>query len=113
MRVTYKLPPGIKGFKYVPNHHYVELEDTAGNIVHMPATGLLRCECTKCAAVFMVFYNSGSDESPMSCPHCRGPAKARWGKLQIAFVPEDETAFMSPEAAKADDTAEIEPAKEE
>jgi hypothetical protein len=94
MKVTYNYPRGANTkFSYGPNHHYVDLEDEHGNKSHLPATDLMRCQCTSCKMVFWVHSNLGE----MRCPHCMGVAKKVWGQLQIAFVPEAESEFKPPE----------------
>ena len=118
MKVTYNYPRGARTkFAYGPNHHYVDLEDEDGNKSHLPAQDLMRCECTSCTMVFWVHSNLGE----MSCPHCQGTAKKTWGKLQVAFVPEDESKFKPPEqlhtgdleTEKVEDTGASEAASEE
>jgi hypothetical protein len=92
MKVTYQLPPGIKGFHYAPNHHYVELEDETGKTLHMPAQGVMAHRCGTCQFVWWTGSNRCS-----FCPSCAsGEVQRVWGKMQIAFVPEEESDFKPP-----------------
>jgi len=94
IRIGYKLPKGVRKFSYAPNHHYVELEDDHGRRTHLPATDLMRVSCSACRFFFFVASNYGLQ----TCPHCSatGTLEKTWGKMQIAFVPEDESDFEPP-----------------
>jgi len=95
MKITYQGPEGIKSFRYGPNHHYVELEDPDGNTAHLPATDIMKIDCSSCDMSFFVKSNYGL----RTCVYCSAPAEQlnkSWGKMQVAFIPEDESAFEPP-----------------
>lgn len=92
MKVTYELPPGVKSFKYEPNTHFVELTDLQGETLHLPATGVMAHQCGTCNLVWWTGTNQCS-----ACPSCLSPnVKRIWGKMQVAFVPEEESKFVPP-----------------
>lgn len=90
-RVRAQLPLGYKLRDYVPNHHYVEIEDPNGNVHHMPAVELIEGKCRTCSQVFFVKTRQGD----MTCPHCRGGVDWVWGEARLAFVPETAAHFTS------------------
>lgn len=88
--VTAKLPASVRSFKWVRNHHYVQLEDEQDNKVKLHAGGILRGTCTACNQV----NYAASHQGAMVCTHCLGAVKWQWTKPQIAFVPESESQFF-------------------
>ncbi len=88
--VTAKVPTSVRSFKWVRNHHYVEVEDEDGNKTKLHAGGMLRGVCTKCAEINYAATNQGA----MVCTHCLAPVKWQWTKPQIAFIPEHEAQFF-------------------
>jgi hypothetical protein len=111
MQFTYKMPDDVRGVRYVANHHYVELEDKQGRKSKMPATAVLKCVCIgeHCGAVFFVSSNMGS----LNCPHCGGPTTKIWGKMQIGFIPEDESDFQTGMTSDLPDFGDEEVTKDE
>jgi hypothetical protein len=104
VRVTYQLPPGVKSFKYEPNTHFVELTDGVGEILHLPAKGVMAHQCRGCQFIWWTTSNLCS-----FCPSCMSTDVGRiWGKLQIAFVPETESKFTPPTPALLSKSAEVE-----
>lgn len=97
--VSANLPPNIRAFTWVRNHHYVKLEDEQGNEVKLHAGGLLRGVCVS-ASQHVVF--AATHEGAMICPHCLSAVKWQWTKPQIAFVPEHEATFMGFDAPQID-----------
>ena len=85
------LPRGMKVKQYVPNHHFIELEDADGNTVMLPAVSLIKGVCTICAQEMWVKSRLGD----MKCLHCQGTVNWLWGHGQLAFVPERESRFSS------------------
>ena len=64
--------------------------DGNGGKARLISTGLLRCDCENCDAVF---YTESSQ--PLCCPMCRGDKlKACWTRPQTSLVPEDEVSFL-------------------
>jgi hypothetical protein len=99
----YKLPRGLRGFRYVKNHHYLELEDEKGNELHLPAHGVMRHYCSGCK-------NRWWTESNVCnfCPSCGGTdVEKSWGRLQVAFVPERESEFAAPEDLLSGSTGDL------
>lgn len=90
MKIRTHLPRWL-GFKYMPNHHYVELEDSDGNKAHLPAHGIMHHDCNACRAKWWTESNVCS-----FCPSCGSQdVSKKWGRLQVAFMPEAETDFAS------------------
>jgi len=107
MRVSYKVPaPGVQSFKWVANHHYIELEDKDGNITKMPATALLKCSCRDpyCGMVFFVSSNMG----PLKCPHCGSEAEKEWVRPQLSFVPQERSDFSIGMTADIEEEVDLE-----
>lgn len=96
VKLTVVLPPSVKGVTYVKNHHYIELEDTAGNKIKLNASGILVGKCDECKTTVFALHNSGL----MACTHCSGAVKWAWAKPQLAFVAEHESEFMGMDAGK-------------
>ncbi len=92
MNVSAKLPDEVRSFRFVKNHHYVALEDADGNKMQLDAATIMLCDCVDaaCAQRFAVFTNTGA----MVCPHCKGPARGRYVRPQLAFIAESESQFM-------------------
>lgn len=90
------LPPGIKGVRYVKNHHFIELEDDKGNKTKLNASALLVGSCTDCKETCFAATNSGN----MTCTHCGGPVKWAWSRPQLSFIPEHESQFMGIDSNK-------------
>jgi hypothetical protein len=96
MKVSAFLPSQIRGFRYVTNHHYVELEDKEGNVVKLPAKTLLKVACDRSPCGFSFFVESETTFNlPVQC-HCGGKLVHAWGSGQLAFVPEGESRFTPP-----------------
>jgi hypothetical protein len=92
MIVRTSLPSSIRSFKYVKNHHYIELEDEHGNKIRLIAMSLLKGTCTHCNNDVYVKTRIGA----MTCPHCLvASVNWVWGDAQLSFVPEKESAFVS------------------
>lgn len=87
--VTVSVPDTVRSSKWVRNHHYVELEDERGATIKLHAGGVLRGVCVDCKEVAFVMTEQGA----MVCPHCTGKMKWAWNKLQLAFLPEEESRF--------------------
>lgn len=85
------LPPEIKRFTYVRNHHYIELTDAHGHTLRLVAKSLIKGVCRSCSHEVLVESRIGD----MACPHCRGPMEWVWGKAQLHFAPETEATFTS------------------
>lgn len=96
MKVVTDLPPQIKAFSYVKNHHFVALEDTDGNKTKLNASGVLIGDCVECKEKCIALTNTGN----MTCTHCGGAVKWAWNKPQLAFIPEHESMFMGFAAKK-------------
>lgn len=90
MIVTTNLPAEVKGFHFVKNHHFVELEDHAGNKIKLNADAILLGQCTACQERVVALSNNGA----MMCTHCGGNVKWSWSRPQLAFIPEEESKFM-------------------
>ena len=86
-----QFPPGVKGFKYMGNSHFIELVDKEGGVIRANATGLVRYDCATCKSAFFMMSNHGD----LSCPSCRtiGSAKPMWVTPQLSFVPEEPSDF--------------------
>jgi len=92
MRVRAVLPPGWRVVNYVPNHHYIELEDDAGNTYRVLATDLIKGVCRSCNLSVFVESRIGT----MACPHCvTSTIEWIWGEAKIAFVPELTSKFVT------------------
>lgn len=89
--VRARLPQGWKLRRYVANHHYVELEDPNGDVVRLPATSLVKGQCTDCNQVFFVESRIGA----MMCPHCGGGVNWVWGRARLAFIAESDARFTT------------------
>ena len=100
MKLAADLPHHVHTMKYVKNHHYIELEDKAGNKHKVLATGLLKGECQACHYVFYSDTNRGD----IRCPACY-VTKVVWtlGKLQLCFIPEIESGFSISNPFEDDD----------
>ncbi len=96
--VKASLPSTVRRFTWVRNHHYVEMEDESGHTVKLHAGGVLRGECTKCHSVIFATTHQGA----MICPHCLSPVKWQWSKIQLAFLPEEESKFHGFDAPQVD-----------
>jgi len=105
MKFSYALPHNVKGVRYVTNHHFVELEDHKSRKLHLSASGLMRHSCQAC-------HHHWWTESNMCsfCPSCGSrDVEKTWGRIQLAFVPEQETEFVPIEDllhAKSEDDIE-------
>jgi hypothetical protein len=88
------LPPTVRAFTWVRNHHFIELEDEHGNKSKMLAGGILAGECIECKAAVLALQHSGA----MRCTHCSGAVKWQWSKPQLAFIPEHESEFFGVDA---------------
>jgi len=98
IRIRTHLPKTV-GFKYKPNHHFVELEDSEGNVAHLPAHGVMAHGCGDCNMQWLTMTNMCS-----FCPSCGSSnVVRRWGALQVAFVPEKESSFIAPISNEAKD----------
>lgn len=82
---------------------FIEISDDQGNKSRLDATSTMLCHCAHCASDFMVFKNSGR----IMCPHCMGRSEATWGRLQIAFIPENESDFPAPPRREDSGVGEI------
>ena len=93
VKFTYNMPDEVKWVRYEPNTHFVELEDKQGNRTKMPATAILKCVClaAHCREIFFVSSNMGA----LRCPICGGETAKIWGKMQVSFIPEDESDFQT------------------
>ena len=66
------------------------VSDGNGGSARLISTGLLKCDCMSCEAVFFT-----ESAEPVCCPMCKAMAlKMRWTRPQTALVPEDEVSFM-------------------
>lgn len=97
MRVTTALPEEVHGFRYVKNHHYIELEDKAGNRVRLNASAILIGVCDACKEKCVALTNMGD----MRCTHCGGEVKWAWHRPQLAFIPEKASSFLAFDTDKA------------
>lgn len=93
VKFTYNMPDDVKSVRYEPNTHFVELEDKKGRKTKMPATSILKCVClgAHCREVFYVQSNMGG----LLCPICGSETAKIWGKMQVSFIPEDESEFQT------------------
>lgn len=90
MIVTVNVPTAVKGFRFLKNHHFVELQDADGNKIVLDADTILLGDCTACQAKVAAFTNAGT----MTCTHCGGAVKWRYVRPQLAFIAEHESKFM-------------------
>jgi len=90
VKIVTSLPASVKGFHFVKNHHFVELEDSEGNKIKLNAAEILVGTCTGCTQQCVALVNSGA----MMCTHCGGNVKWAWSRPQLAFIPEHESQFM-------------------
>ena len=66
------------------------VSDGNGGSARLISTGLLRCDCKNCHAVFFTEVSQ-----PKWCPMCRGDNLAMtWTRPQTALVPEMEADFL-------------------
>lgn len=101
VRLTASLPGWVRGFRYVRNHHFIELEDKHGNKVKLHALSLIRGVCLSCGGEVFVKARLGA----MTCPHCViGAVEWVWGEAQLSFVPEAEASFITEDLAPKDPT---------
>jgi hypothetical protein len=91
MKVVTSLPDFVHGFRYVKNHHFIELTDNDGNKVTLNAGGIMLGDCKECKAKVAAFEN----RERMICTHCGGQVTWQWTRPQLAFVPEKESDFKS------------------
>jgi len=90
------VPDWVKGFRYVKNHHFIELEDKHGNVHRLAALSLIKGVCTACGGEVFVRSRLGA----MVCPHCAcGEMNWVWGTAQLSFVPELESNFKTGDLA--------------
>lgn len=91
MKIRFDLPKDIHGVRYVVNSHFMEIEDKDGHVARLLPTGLVKYRCEDCGEEFMMTSNHGD----LTCPICgaRGQAKPCWGRVQLSFVPENESDF--------------------
>ena len=89
MKISVNLP-NVNSFKYVENHHYLELEDKNGNSTKMLPRHFCKYVCEKCKIEFFMCSNYGK----IRCPCCGDfTVASAWGSLQIGFMPEQESEF--------------------
>lgn len=100
VKVTYEGP--ARSFKYVKNHHYIELEDADGHRIRLVARTLMKVECVnpECTSTLLIDWKPGAQEStlgvPAMCLHCGSSMEYSWGRGQLTFVPEGESAYQDP-----------------
>lgn len=94
MKVTADLPHEWKGFNYVKNHHFIQIEDQHGHSTKLNATGVLvgTCQEAGCGQENLALHMM--DE--MACTYCRSKnVKWKWHRPQLAFIPEQESEFVA------------------
>lgn len=65
--------------------------DGNGGSARLISTGLLRCDCITCDAIFFT-----ESSQPVCCPMCMGKdLKMTWTRPQTALIPEDEVSFLA------------------
>lgn len=102
MKHNVNLPDEVKRFTYVKNHHWIELEDTQGNVTKLTPTALMMGKCKVCTEVNIALYRMGE----MRCTYCGSEVEWAWSRPQLAFVPEKESDFMPPPQAAVKDPKE-------
>lgn len=90
MKISADLPSFAHSFRYVKNHHWIEIEDKDGNKTKLNATGILVGACADCKERCVALTNQGN----MTCTHCGGSVAWAWSRPQLAFVPEKESTFL-------------------
>lgn len=90
MKIQTNLPESVHSLQYVKNHHWIELEDTQGRKIRLHDNGLVRYECPGCKFFCLTASNSGK----LGCPVCRTVMVQQWQRMQVCFVPEQESDFQ-------------------
>lgn len=96
MRISTNLPAAIHSLMYVKNSHWIELEDHDGRRTRLFDNALMRYTCRACAFLCLCPSNAG----PLRCPLCGQTLDQEWQRVQVCFVPEDESDFHMPQAAE-------------
>lgn len=99
MRVRTNLPDSVHSFTYVKNSHWIELEDTQGTKHKLLDNALLRFDCTECDFFFLTAHNPGN----LHCPVCKAAMSQKWQRMQVCFIPEQETTFHMPQTMEDED----------
>ncbi len=75
--------------KRVPDRAVVR-DPENGERATLISTGLLKCSCRLCAAVFYI-----QSDVVQCCPACAGlDIDKRWSRPQVVLVPEGEASFL-------------------
>jgi len=92
MNIKTKLPDHVHSIEYVKNHHFIKLTDDNKNSTVMYAHGIIKYTCDDCGIKFWMESNMAG-----SCPSCCSEKlKKQWNKLQLGFIPEEESSFIPP-----------------
>ncbi len=89
MKIETHLPSDVRSISYVKNHHYIKIEDSAGNTTQLNASAILIGDCESCQEKCLAFNRIGN----MRCTHCGGYVKWAWSRPQLSFIPEKESDF--------------------
>ena len=92
LEVVTILPEGVNGFEYVRNHHFIKFTNKKGESLKLVAHDQMLYSCPEGCLEFLTESNHGN----LKCPVCGTLLKSKWGRAQICFAPEEESAFSFP-----------------
>ena len=89
IQVEFGMPAEVQAVHYARNSHYIKLTDCKKRTTKLFAKKTMRFKCSGCG--WSMIAENMDEQLP--CPKCSNPLDAQWGKLQLCFLPDDESEF--------------------